>query len=91
MLTDGPATLAPDTDAAAERVLIDLYRRMTPAQKLQAIFELQRTADAIAIAGIRRRHPGVDEAEARLRLAALKYPRELMIAAFGWDPERRGY
>ena len=49
MRTDGPATLAADTDAAAERVLIDLYRKMTPAQKLHAIFELQRTADAIAV------------------------------------------
>jgi len=91
MTTTGYQTLAADTDAAAERVLVDLYRRMTTAEKLQAIFELQHAADEIALAGIRHRYPAVSEREARLRLAARKYPRALMIAAFGWDPAAQGY
>lgn len=84
-------TQSPDTSAKAERALFDLYRRMTSQEKFRAIFELQRAGDEIALAGIRSRHPGIDEREARLRLAALKYPRALMIAAFGWDPDVRGF
>ena len=91
MRTADPPTLARDTTAAAEQVLVQLYRRMTPEQKLHAIFELQRAGDAIALAGIRSRHPSVSEREAALRLAARKYPQQLMVAAFGWNPQARGY
>jgi hypothetical protein len=83
--------LSRDTSVDAERVLLDLYRAMTPSQKLRAIFELQKAADHLAMAGIRRRHADASVAEERLRLAALKYPRTLMIDAFGWDPRTRGY
>ena len=86
-----PRTLAQDTTADAEQVLVELYRRLTPEQKLHAIFELQRAGDALALAGIRSRHPGISDREAALRLAARKYPEALMVAAFGWDPQARGY
>lgn len=35
--------------------------------------------------------PNLSEQELRLRLAALWLDRETMIAAFGWDPEVKGY
>lgn len=87
----GYRTQSSDTSADAERVLFDLYRRMEPWQRAQRCLELQEMAEQAALAGIRARHPAADEREQRLRLAALKYPRELMIAAFGWDPRERGY
>jgi hypothetical protein len=83
--------LSRDTSLTAERVLLDLYRALTPAQKLHAIVELQKASDQLALAGIRRRHPDLSAAEQRLRLAALKYSRALMVDAFGWDPETHGY
>lgn len=64
---------------------------MTPAQKLHAIGELTRAADQIAMAGIRLRHPEASSREILLRLAALKYLRDLMVRAFGWDPRAAGY
>ena len=84
-------SLSRDTSLAAEKVLVGLYRAMTPSQKLHAIVELQKAADQLALAGIRRRHPDLSATEERLRLAALKYPRALMINAFGWDPETHGH
>jgi len=80
-----------DTSPEAERVLLELYRGMDPDRKLRLIFELQETVDDFARSGIRMRHPQASEREVVLRLAALKLPRELMIAAFGWDPRERGY
>jgi hypothetical protein len=41
--------------------------------------------------GIRERHPTASERELRLRLAALKYGRDLMVRACGWDPDVEGW
>lgn len=60
-------------------------------RKLQLVFEHQSSVEAFALAGIRMRHPRADERELTLRLAALRYPRELMVRVFGWDPELVGY
>lgn len=67
-------------------------RRMTPAEKIQRIVELNRAVETMAAAGIRSRY-GADlsERELRLRLAALRLPRETMIKVFDWDPEEKGY
>lgn len=83
--------LSRDTTPEAEKVLFDLLRGLDAAQKMKIVFDLQETMDQIALVGIRERHPDCSEREARLRLAALKYDRELMIRAFGWDPEVEGY
>jgi hypothetical protein len=44
----------------------------------------------LALAGIRLRFEDASPRERRLRLGALTIDRELMIEAFGWDPEREG-
>jgi hypothetical protein len=82
---------APDTSVEADRRMIEHYRSLTLEQRVDLVFELTRRADEAALVGIRERYPDADEREQRLRLAALKYPRELLIRAFGWDPEERGY
>lgn len=86
----GYRTQSPDTSEAAERFLFAAYARMSPAEKGRIMFDLTRLGDEAALVEIRRRHPGCSEHEARMRLAARKYPRELLIAAFGWDPEAGG-
>jgi hypothetical protein len=80
-----------DTRPEAQRVLDDLVRRMTPEQKLARVVELQEAVEAFARGGIRARHPRADGREVELRLGALKYGRELMVAAFGWDPGVEGW
>jgi hypothetical protein len=82
---------SPDTSVAADRILFEHYRELGLEGRVALVFELNRRADEAALVGIRERHPDADDQELRLRLAALKYPRELMIRAFGWDPVERGY
>ena len=87
---DGYRTQSPDTSRAAEEVQFAAYRRMTPAQKVRIIGELNRTMDEIARIAIRKKYPHATEREVALRLAARKYGRELMVRAFGWDPDVEG-
>jgi len=84
----GPSDTAPEID----EMQIEGYRRMSVEEKIARVVDLNRTVEALAVAGIRRRHgEDIPERELRLRLAALRHPRELMIAALGWDPEVEGY
>jgi hypothetical protein len=83
--------LSPDTDAAAEAVLIAIYRRMPAGQKLRQVSELTRAVQAMALVEIRRRHPRAEARELQMRLASRWLDAETMRQAFGWDPEREGY
>lgn len=87
---NGPKTQSRDTSPEAEAVQIELLRRMTPAQKFELVLRLNRQARALQLAGIRRRHPGADEHELRMRLASLWLDRETMVKVYGWDPEEHG-
>jgi hypothetical protein len=84
-------TSASDTPPEVTAILVAGYRAMSPSEKLWRVVELNRATEALARAGLYRRYGALDEKTVRLRLAALRYPRELMIAAFGWDPQREGY
>jgi hypothetical protein len=75
-----------DTTPEALAIFYDLQRRRTPAEKLNDVFELSAWLFAATEAGVRLRHPGIDEREVFLRAASLRLPRDLMIAAYGWDP-----
>lgn len=85
------ALLFPDTSPEAERVLIEGYRAMTPAQKLQRVVALNRTLETLATARLHAQYGEMTNRELRLRLAALRLDREVMVSVFGWDPEKQGY
>lgn len=81
-----------DTPPEVERILIEGYRRMTPAEKLQRVMDLNQAAQEMALARIRAKYgPNLSELDERLRLASLWLDRETMIRAFGWDPQVEGY
>jgi hypothetical protein len=84
-------TQSVDTDPRVEELLIEAYRRMTPSEKLASVRAGNRAVQSLQMADIQRRYPDADERELHLRLASRSLPRELMIAAFGWDPEVEGY
>ena len=69
---DSARPLSADTGPAAERPQIDLWRRMSDAGKLALVQDLNAAADAMALAGIRHRHPSAPLREQFLRLACLK-------------------
>ncbi len=83
--------LASDTDPAIEALRIEGFRRMSPAQKFALVSALTKNVRQLALIGIRSRHPGIDEREAMLRLAAMSVDRATLVKAFGWDPERAGH
>ena len=80
-----------DTRPEVVEVLLDGYRRMTPAQKLARVADLSRAARRMATARIRAQYPGADDTEVKLRLGALVLGREVMVRAFAWDPEKEGW
>ena len=84
-------TQSRDTAREAERVQIEAWRRMAPAQKLRIVSELVRACEFLARAGILERHPDASAREVEMRLAALRLDRATMIRLFGWDPELQGY
>jgi hypothetical protein len=80
-----------DTRPEVVSVLLEGYRRMTPAQKLARVADLTAAARQMAAARIRSQHPGADESEVRLRLAALVLGRQTMRRVFRWDPGEDGW
>jgi hypothetical protein len=77
-----------DTHPTIARKIIEGYRRMTPAEKLARCGELSSAVRQLSAARIRQEHPGADDREVRVRVAALLYPAELLERAVGWHPER---
>lgn len=57
------AILSQDTSREAERVQLDLLRRMTGARKLEMLQEAWRTGLVLSHEGSRRRHPEADGAD----------------------------
>ena len=80
-------TLAEDTHPDAERVLIDLLRGASPARKMAMVLSANRTARALAMTGLRERHPSESATRLRRRLAELWFGPELACKAYGPLPE----
>jgi hypothetical protein len=78
--------LAEDTDANSERVLIQLWRDASPARKLAVMLDANQTARALAMAGLRQRHPTDGADLLRRRLADLWLGPELAKMAYGPFP-----
>jgi hypothetical protein len=81
-------TIAEDTSPDAERVLIELWRRATPARKFAMIVSAHRVGRALTTAGLRARFPRDTPAQIRRRLADLWLGAELAAKAYG--PLQRG-
>lgn len=78
-----------DTHPAIQRMLIDGYRRMSPAEKLRRVEALNESVLQLAAARIRKERPEICDRELRLRLAALWLDAETMRRAFDFPPEER--
>jgi hypothetical protein len=76
-----------DTSVEALAVFDGIQRKRTAGQKLVDVFDLSEGLFETVKAGIRRSYPEADERQVFLRAVASRVPRELMIRAYGWDPE----
>jgi hypothetical protein len=83
---DGPPDQAPpgyrtqsaDTSVWAERLLFEHLRALGPRETAAMIGEACRLMDELLLAGLRRDHPGEDQAMLALRAAHLKYGSRLV-------------
>jgi hypothetical protein len=83
----GYRTQSRDTTYHVERRLVDAWRRMSSQEKARQFLDCCQMVDQLSLAGLRMRHPGVDERELFLRLAALRLGPELMREVYGWTPD----
>ena len=80
--------LRSDTHSEIARRIIEGYRRMTPAQRIERMQQMTLAVQELALAGLRRRHPDASERELELRLASLRLGAETMRKVFQWEPDR---
>jgi hypothetical protein len=76
-------TLYPDTDPEAERVQLEIYRRMPPWKKMQLVGDANATSRALVLAGIRSRHPDASEDEIRRRFLGIWLGEDLATEVYG--------
>ena len=72
-----------DTTSDADDVQRDAYRRLGGAERVAIAFRLGTLTRSIALAGIRRRHPEYDDAQAARALRRLMLGDALVRQAFG--------
>ncbi len=74
--------LAADTDAVVERLQVEAWRAMSPAQKAATVSGLTAAAFEMARAGVRQRFPHASAREQFLRLAMLTLGAELAARVY---------
>jgi hypothetical protein len=79
-----------DTSPEAMEVWLDILRNKKPGERMAMALQLTEFAIRLTESGVRARYPNASEREVFLRAAALRIPRDLMIRAYGWDPDGDG-
>jgi hypothetical protein len=67
-----------DTSPEAEAIQLEVFRRMTPAQRIEMALEMSESIRNVSLSGLRQRHPELNEQELR---------RELLRLMYGFSPE----
>jgi len=62
-----------DTSPEAAAVQQEIFRRMTPEQRLRIALELSEELRNIALSGVRSRHPEMSEEELKFELMRIIY------------------
>ena len=76
------ALLASDTSLKAKRAQAELWRRMSPLEKVCAVTEISLAVQQLSLAGIRLRHPEASDEECMMRLAILKLGLQLACQVY---------
>jgi hypothetical protein len=75
--------LSEDTSPEAERVQLDILRRLPPWRKVQMVADGWECSRELALAGLRQRHPEASELALQRRLARLMLGDELALKVYG--------
>ena len=76
-------TLSADTDPAAEKVQIEILRRMPAWRKVELVADAIETGRALAMTGLRKRHPEATPEELHRRFLDLWLGEELATKVYG--------
>ncbi|PWB74148.1 MAG: hypothetical protein C3F15_08300 [Holophagae bacterium] len=76
-------TLSRDTDRKAERVLVEIMRALPAWKKLALLDDACATARALALAGLRARHPQASEDALHRMLMGLLLGDEIATRVWG--------
>jgi hypothetical protein len=77
------STLSADTAPDIEAFQIQRLRQMPAWRKLELVGEMNRTVRALALAGLRQRHPDDTPAQQQRRLADMLLGQELASRVYG--------
>jgi len=75
--------LSEDTSSEAERIQLDILRRLPPWRKAQMVADGWECSRELAMAGLRRRHPEASEQALRRLLAWLMLGDALALRVYG--------
>ena len=78
-----------DTTTAARQMQVELWRRMTPEQKLRLASEMTLAIQRLAFAELRQRYPDLPDDELWLQLASRRLSRDLMRNVYGRELDRQ--
>jgi hypothetical protein len=71
-----------DTSPDAEKIQIEIFRRMEPEGRLQSAALLSETCRTLLAEGIRKRHPTYNEEQVRLALIRCLLQEDLFLRAY---------
>lgn len=52
-----------DTSSQTQKLQVEIYQRMSPAEKIRRIFSVYKTGRTIAMAGLKERYPQADNSK----------------------------
>lgn len=76
-------TLSADTSPGAEKIQLEIIRRMPSWKKLALVDDLNETVKAFAVSGLKQRHPDASPEQIRRKLAELVLGEELANKVYG--------
>ena len=85
-MSDAPYTT--DTSPEASEVQLELWRKMTGAERVQKAMALSSKLRSMAFDAIRRRHPAWNDSQVQLKFIELTYGSELAADFERWKAER---
>jgi hypothetical protein len=71
-----------DTSSDAEKLQIEIFRRMGPEKRLQSASLLSETCRSLLAEGIRKRHPNYNKEQIRLAVIRCLIPEGLFLRAY---------
>ncbi len=71
-----------DTSPEAEKIQIEIFRRMEPRKRLESAALLSENCRTLLAVGIRNRHPNYGEEQVRLAVIRCLLPKDLFLRAY---------